>query len=59
MKGELSYVSKSISESQDECSECLIWLHFILIKSTLDVLLTKSNFATTYQLTLIRVLVDC
>ncbi len=27
--------------------------------STLDILLTISNFATTCQLTLIRVLVDC
>jgi len=33
-------------------------LHFISIV-TLDILLTLSNFSTTCQLTVIRVLVDC
>jgi len=33
-----------------------IWLHFISIV-TLDVLIILSNFSTTYQVTLIRVLV--
>jgi len=38
-------------------SQCAyIWLHFISIV-TLDVLLIISNFSTTYQVTLITVLV--